>query len=509
MKPAKPPAAALKTAITDAARFAFTELRAAHPSETFYTYALYTSNDGDYVTPTANTEEALRRVAGKHTGGPGGAEEDFAGLRWSPCDWEYHLAGQHHFDDAQVLLNARPRPDDFDQAEAEVTARLKIFTEALKALDQEGFFGTGKERAKVVLLIMMGDQDTKLLLDGAKKLNPAGVYKRFAEPFLVRKVGRFQHIGSRNVYEMHGPAFSADGRIIAAAGDATVLAWTFPEYKEVLRKRYQHISVWDVAISPDGATIALGFGSAIGKGNGGFQFWNVAKKSLDSEFDGARDVVLAVTFSPDGKTFASAGGDGIIRLWDMESGGLRRQINSHNTGVFCLRFSSDSQRLYASGREECIRIWDPATGENLGEIPDAGDQFALSPDEKHLVIAPGYGARQTVARIWDLGRRELIREIDINTSQLTAGVEHPFLLRVSAATFSPDARLVALGTAFSGFGSLWDWQANREVLVLDPGGYQSFSNLVFLPDGKSIALTGRGFNSPPLVIWDISEVNQG
>jgi hypothetical protein len=44
--------------LADAARAAFTQVRAAHPKERFYVFALF-SADGDLWEPSANTEERL------------------------------------------------------------------------------------------------------------------------------------------------------------------------------------------------------------------------------------------------------------------------------------------------------------------------------------------------------------------------------------------------------------------------------------------------------------------
>src|SRR5438093_5256047 len=185
----------LRTAITEAARQAFTELRHAHPKETFYSFALYTSEEASYIVPTANTEEGLvsraRHYAAKDKKG---LKEHMRLLRWSPADWAYHCTGEQHFQKAQQILDARPSFNDLDEDdfEKEVELRLETFIGGLKALDDEGFFGRGKARQGVTLLIAMGDQETKLLLRCAKQLNPAKVYVEFSKPFLRTTAGKFK-----------------------------------------------------------------------------------------------------------------------------------------------------------------------------------------------------------------------------------------------------------------------------------------------------------------------------
>src|SRR4026208_2314532 len=170
----------LRAAITNAARETFTKLRDTHSKETFYAFALYTSNSANYITASANTEEGLLQRA-KHyeKQKKKGLRRHADLLRWHPPDWAYHCAGDDYFEAAEEILGVLPDINDLDEDrfEKEFDSRMFLFIEALKQLDVEGFFGRGKERQKVTLLVAMGDQETKLLLKCAQQLNPANVYK--------------------------------------------------------------------------------------------------------------------------------------------------------------------------------------------------------------------------------------------------------------------------------------------------------------------------------------------
>src|SRR5690606_5489538 len=152
-------------------------------------------------------------------------------------DWAYHCIGEKVFDKAQDFLDARPSSDDLDDDEwdKEFDLRLDAFIEALKTLDAEGFFGRGKEREKVTLLVTMGDQETKLLLRCAQQLNPPKVYARFSKPFLRTTAGSFNGIGSRKVYESVSVALSKQGNVLASTGDYYVFAFSLPSKKEILK----------------------------------------------------------------------------------------------------------------------------------------------------------------------------------------------------------------------------------------------------------------------------------
>src|SRR5205823_5756901 len=69
--------------------------------------------------------------------------------------------------------------------------------------------------------------------------------------------------------------------------------------------------------------------------------------------------VVAVAFSPDGRTLATAGGqhlgekpaDTDIHLWEVVTGKQRRRLAGHQNLVTCLTFSPDGKTL-ASGSSD-------------------------------------------------------------------------------------------------------------------------------------------------------------
>jgi hypothetical protein len=150
---------ALRRAVTEAARQAFQQVMSNPAGESFYAFGLYTSADCEYLVPTANTEEALRRRASEYAErGHGDFEECVEQLRWNPCDWGYHCHGEKQFDEVQALLNSLPHAQG-DAASKRLASLQKTFIDALRDLDKERFFGEGDQRARVVLLLLTGDQD--------------------------------------------------------------------------------------------------------------------------------------------------------------------------------------------------------------------------------------------------------------------------------------------------------------------------------------------------------------
>jgi hypothetical protein len=179
----------LKTVLTLACRNAFAGMRRKHAGESFYCMGLFTSGGLAYVYPTAMTEEGLDQVVREYQAKPAYANEQIENLRfslrWSPCDSPLHLEGEEHFEetnecmaDIAHAIHKIDTDQGWDEFESFVGRFHDSICNVLKAIDIEGVFGTGQERERVFVTIMMGDQDDSILHLG-KRLNPMATVKNF------------------------------------------------------------------------------------------------------------------------------------------------------------------------------------------------------------------------------------------------------------------------------------------------------------------------------------------
>ena len=58
-----------------------------------------------------------------------------------------------------------------------------------------------------------------------------------------------------------------------------------------------------------------------------------------------RSAVLAIAYSPDGKTLASGSGDNTVRLWDAATGRELARLEGHSDSVFSVAWSPDGATL--------------------------------------------------------------------------------------------------------------------------------------------------------------------
>jgi WD40 repeat protein len=98
---------------------------------------------------------------------------------------------------------------------------------------------------------------------------------------------------------------------------------------------------------------------------------------------GHDDVVLRLTWSPDGKTLASTSVDKTIRLWDLESGSVNAILRGHYEGVNEVAWAPDLSWIASCSFDQTIRVWDLQTSRTVQELGGhRGDvtSISLSPD---------------------------------------------------------------------------------------------------------------------------------
>lgn len=296
-----------------------------------------------------------------------------------------------------------------------------------------------------------------------------------------------------------------------------------------------------VAFSPDGKTFVSG------SRQHHLVLWDMATgEPLHTFINGYQIDVESVAFSPDGKTVASGHVNGYLRMWEAATGKHIRFLSGmggeegsrlsfeHTGAVYAVTFSPDGKTLASAGygdRSTEVRLWEATTGKHIrlllsedGEM-DAIESIAFSPDGSTLAIGWGTGGislsdtktdqpaqyldgrhrwevlsvmfnpdgtllgscgRDSTVRLWDVKTKKLLRTF--------IGHKSGFSNKISCVAFSPDGKTVASSSKES--VRLWNTQGEEHVHSVI--AHTAILDVAFSPDGKTLA-SGNGDNTISLL----------
>jgi WD40 repeat protein len=188
--------------------------------------------------------------------------------------------------------------------------------------------------------------------------------------------------------------------------------------------------------SLDRQTLALGSQDEI-------TLWNTSDGSLIRTIVLKRGVtsVVGLTFSPDGQTLASGFGDYTVKLWRVSDGSLIRTLRKHAYYATTLAFSPDGQTLASESYFDRVRFWRVSDGKLIHELNICGDyisSMAFSPDWQLLAAASEGGIK-----LWRVSDGSLIYTLGGPSSEVS-----------NVIRFSPDGKLLASGL-HDGTVQLW------------------------------------------------------
>ncbi|MFS0513178.1 hypothetical protein ACEYW6_00330 [Nostoc sp. UIC 10607] len=216
-----------------------------------------------------------------------------------------------------------------------------------------------------------------------------------------------------------------------------------------------------VSFSPDGKTIATA------SQDGTARLWTLNGQLLQ-ELKGHQDIVRGVSFSPDGKTIATASSDNTARLWTL-NGKLRQEFKGHKRSVLSVSFSPDGQTITTASDDSTARLW-TLNGKLLQEFKGhQGSVLSVSFSPEGQTIATA--SDDNTARLWNL-QGQLLQEFKGHQGSV---------LNVS---FSPDGKTIATAS-YDNTARLWNLQGQ---LLQEFKGHQGWvCGVSFSPDGKTIA----------------------
>ncbi len=270
-----------------------------------------------------------------------------------------------------------------------------------------------------------------------------------------------------------------DSTILASAGgDHEVKLWDLKEDTVTVLGNHTKM-INSIAFSPDGNKLVSGSDDYT------IKLWDIEKQrqivTLRHITDFAQSQIKAVSFSPTGQMFATAGYH--VKLWDIHT---YRELMTfrHDEWVIALAFSLDGKYIAfgdASGKIRIRNIHNQLDVSSFQGDSDLITVLAFSPDNQILASA-GYNSG---VKLWSLSDWEHIGTLPTNAT-------------VTDLNFSIDGMTLA-STDYE-VVNLWNINdgANIATFVGHKGWVNSAS---FSPDNNSLI---SGGNDGTLRLWDVS-----
>jgi WD40 repeat protein len=283
--------------------------------------------------------------------------------------------------------------------------------------------------------------------------------------------------------DLAGPAFSADGRIIAAEIGNRIRFWATDSGRELAS--FEPLVVWDsLLFHPDGTSL---FSS---ERSGGIyrrdlacaqsNVWTLAPPRLVYQANGLRQAAV----SADGRYLAAANfdkGEGLVL--DLEHPAAPVPLRSHDK-MDAIALSPDGRwAASASWHNSEVRVWNARSGEPAATLtmPHRA-AVAFSPDGRWLATC------STDYRLWEVGSWRPQRTLSTGHS-----VPH-----FNHLAFSPDGRTIALlklGLTMQ----LLEVPSGRVLADLEAPNSSRIFSLAFSPDGSQLAALG----GEQVQIWNL------
>jgi WD40 repeat protein len=196
--------------------------------------------------------------------------------------------------------------------------------------------------------------------------------------------------------------FSPNGKTLATASEDTLVIVREPTGKPLRKFEGHKQLVTALAYSPDSKTVVSAGGDWGDTSKGGeVRAWDLESGKERWAAAGEYAGIWGVAFSPDGKSVAGASIDGTVRIWEAATGKERQVLKGHTDRVIGVAYTPSGKTLASCGFDGTIRLWDATTGKEKAVLkgPGGANRLAFSPDGKFMASESG----KTI-RIWQLGR---------------------------------------------------------------------------------------------------------
>jgi WD40 repeat protein len=196
-------------------------------------------------------------------------------------------------------------------------------------------------------------------------------------------------------------ALARDGRLLLCYLDRTLDVWDTATPALLDRRQIGHApGAWPTATSRDGRLVAVCCAHIL-------LLYDVDALAPRFEQTSDREEFYSVAVSPDNGMLAARLSDGSIALFDATTGERTALISVHQHWVDSLSFSPDGRTLASAGHGGVLRLWHLATREELFVVRRLDSNgyvdIDFSPDGRRLAAAAGDRDGHGHVFVWSAG----------------------------------------------------------------------------------------------------------
>ncbi|CAD8196067.1 unnamed protein product [Paramecium octaurelia] len=257
--------------------------------------------------------------------------------------------------------------------------------------------------------------------------------------------------------------------------------WRNLRINELNQLKGHHGSVNSISFSPDGKSFASC------SDDKSIRLWEVRTGKIISMLEG-ENKVCSVFFSPNGTTIASCNGK-FVSIWNLKKGKQILKLNGQEY-VNCVCFSPDGTILASGSKDQSICLWDVKTGQLKAHLDCHFKSICFSPDGTTLASCSDLNS----IRLWDVKTGQLIE------SYVAARSNYQ---EVWSVCFSPDCNKLASGCSDNSI-YLWEFMTRQQIVNLR--GHQGcVFSLCFSPNSNTLA---SGSLDKSIRLWDVKTRQQ-
>lgn len=311
-------------------------------------------------------------------------------------------------------------------------------------------------------------------------------------------------------------AWSKDGKRLAVAGSAEIkvyegeetkpvktlpgyapLVQYHPEGKELLAGDFTAFTRCDIESAKSTTRFDIagtapplwwsGRPLVTGLGTTKLSLWDATTGKLLRTLEGHTGGISAVTFSPDGKTIATAAYDKTVMLWEAATGKSILTFKEHTGPVLTVAFSTDGKLVASGGADKKVLVWKAPAGTVANKFEGHANEvvsLAWGPTATGLLAS---GSNDKTVRLWNTKTGQPGREFT-ETGETAA----------LSLAWSPDGKLLASGH-YDDRIRIWQVNNGKQIHTLEERGSPPQVTSLAWAANDSLIASGRGNHT--LQLW--------